>query len=130
MVTMAPLKDDCHDFELKVRDGDTVLSLRTFIVRVGNCQEALAVQKKHTRWKGTYLFVRSECGGGNAWRCDRDAIFTARSGRLVQLGEVYAGARNTSYRSYRNGCFWDVYDKLENNALTGRATAPLLLDSP
>jgi hypothetical protein len=104
--------------------------LRTFIVRVGNCQEALAVQKKHTRWKGTYLFVRSECGGGNAWRCDRDAIFTARSGRLVQLGEVYAGARNTSYRSYRNGCFWDVYDKLENNALTGRATAPLLLDSP
>ena len=62
--------------------------------------------------------------GGNAWRCDRDAIFTAKSGHLVQLGEVYAGSRNTSYRPYRDGCFWDVYDKLENNSLTGHATAP------
>lgn len=124
MVTMAPLKDDCHDFELKVRYRQTVFPLRTFIVGVNNCQEALAVQKKHTRWKEPYLFVRSECGGGNAWRCDRDAIFAARSGQLVQLGEVYAGSRNISYQSYRNGYFWDVYDKLENNALTGHATAP------
>jgi hypothetical protein len=104
-VTMAPLKDDCHDFELKIRYKQTVFPLRNFIVGVNNCQDALAVQKKHTRWKEPYLFVRSECGGGNAWRCDRDAIFAAISGKLVQLGEVYAGSRNTSYQSYRNGYF-------------------------
>jgi hypothetical protein len=124
MVTMVRLKDDCHDFELKVRYGDTVFSLRTFLAGVDDCQGALAVQKKHTRWGKPYLFVRSECGGGNAWRCDRDAIFKARSGQLVRLGEVYAGSRNTLYRSHRNGYFWDIYDKLENNALTGHATAP------
>ena len=94
------------------------------MVTMAPLKKALAVQKKHITWKGPYLLVRSECGGGNAWRCDRDAIFAARSGQLIQLGEVYAGSRTTSYQSYRNGYFGDVYDKLENNALTGHATAP------
>jgi hypothetical protein len=123
-VTSRAVSPDYPDFELEVQYRDAAFSYRTFILGVSGLDGAAAFQKKHTGWEGPYLFVRTECGGGNAWRCNQDAIFRLKSGRLVRLGKIYADGRDASYNPYRKGRFRDLYDKFEENDLTDHATAP------
>lgn len=76
-------------------------------------------------WKGGYLFVRLECGGGNAWRFNREQVFALRQGRLVHIGEILGGQRDEKPgRYYEDGWFIDLYDKFELNSLVGHAFAP------
>lgn len=112
-------------FTLTVAHRDDVYTYRTELAAVSELTAAVAILKRSIGWRGGYLFVRQECGGGNAWRCAVDQIFALRHGRLVRIGEQLGGSRNQAPgSSYRNAHFVDVYDRLESNDLTSHAGAP------
>jgi len=73
-----------------------------------------------------YILVYNSCGGGNAWRCDRE--YVVRRSDLRNLGEVapQGGADETpdSGKSLSAGLFKDIYDHLESNGITPHAGAP------
>ncbi len=84
-----------------------------------NIKEALQKQKTLTSWKGPYLLVGWERGGGNRSRGYLDTVFMLKKGRLVYLGEVDSD-------SVGNGVFQDWYDKYEGNDLTSHAGSPVI----
>lgn len=112
------------EFELVVRKGKEEFLRNTTVTGVDTADQGFEVVKKGSRWKGKYLLVRTECGGGNAWRCNRDAVFMVRADRLRSVGEVFGGDRDEPARSYRDGYFWDIYSKFDMNELTDHARAP------
>ncbi|MEW6531255.1 MAG: hypothetical protein AB1473_10485 [Thermodesulfobacteriota bacterium] len=89
--------------------------------------KAIEEIRKGVGWKEGYLFVPSSCGTGNAWKCHTDVAFAVKQGNLVKLGYFSGGLhpwRPGPGGSYVNGYFYDVFDWLEVNPLTGHATAP------
>jgi hypothetical protein len=112
------------DVDILVRKGGVEFMRKTSLIAVDNADQAFEVIGKGTRWTGKYLLVRTECGGGNAWRCNVDTIFTLRGDALSCVGEVAGGDREAPAKSYGNGCFWDMYDKFEMNPLTDHSDAP------
>ncbi len=105
-------------------------TLATRQTRVASAEEAVERQRIVTGWKEGYLFVRDSCGGGNAWRCDRDHVFTLVADKkgndeLVYVGAVASGEDcNEPGCALEDGVFTDIYDGLEANALTTHADAP------
>ena len=127
------------DFDKRIGLADISLTLgheaRRFTLttqqtRVASPEEAIERQRAVTGWKEGYLFVRDSCGGGNAWRCDRDHVFTLvtdKKGRdeLVYVGAVASGEDcDEPGCALEDGVFTDLYDGLEANALTSHADAP------
>lgn len=84
-----------------------------------NINNALEYQKTHTHWKGPYLLVGWERGGGNRSRGYLAAVFKLIKGRLEYLGEVDGEA-------LEDGGFLDWYDKYEGNDLTSHAGSPVI----
>jgi hypothetical protein len=115
-------------FELTISHGIERHRLSTLPSIAGSDQaKALSALKKTIGWKGGYLFVREECGGGNTRRCNLDHVFALREGRLAYIGEAFGGeARTGPWPFYRDGYFMDVYNKFEDNDLTGHAGAPAI----
>ena len=76
-------------------------------------------------WKGGYLFIRTECPGGNHWKCFVEEVFGFHRGHLVALGAL--GERDSDPDSvgscYREGLFYDL-DADWESASTGHAGAP------
>lgn len=66
------------ELNITVKKGKDKFERRTFLIGADNLLAAFHLAEKGTRLKGRYLFVRTECGG-NAWRCNRDAVFTFRT---------------------------------------------------
>lgn len=119
-VTVAPGKNDWPDlqeFDIRVEGkGDRY---RFTSRQYGESfDDALARQKEVTRWRGPYLLIDYDRGGGNASRSNLDVVFTLRKGRLLYLGEIEAD-------SYKGGTFRDTYNKFEVNDLTSHAGAPM-----
>jgi hypothetical protein len=126
-VTAEAAQSDGGDyvFNLTVSSGDDSYRLETGIIGVRGRQKALAKLRSTIGWKGSYLFVRTECGGGNAWRCCLDNVYRVLDGHLVALGAVWAFESPLSVGpSFADGMFVDVYDALEGNGLTCHALAP------
>ncbi len=100
---------------------------------VASAAQAIERQRAVTGWKEGYLFVRDSCGGGNAWRCDRDHVFTLTAVKKGNDELVYVGAVASGEDCSEPGCaledgvFTDIYDGLEANALTSHADAPALI---
>lgn len=114
-------------FALTVAHGDQRFTLSTALtIGVRNQQDAIMAMKKTMGWKGDYLFIREECGGGNIWRCNLNHVFALREGRLIYIGEVAGEERIAPCPSFKDGYFIDVYDKLECNDLTCHARAPAI----
>jgi hypothetical protein len=90
-------------------------------------------------WKDGFLFVRDDCQVADEairpWRCVIDHVYSlveAKDGmRLAHLGDVFAGEDCVDEPkigcSLYQGVFTDIYDRLENHSLAGRADAPALL---
>jgi len=90
-------------------------------------KEAVSSLKKSVGWKGNYLFVTEDCGGGNIWRCYVEHVFAIRQGQLIYIGSVVQqDLDNKPGSCYRNGYFFDIYDRLEDNDLTSHASAPAI----
>jgi hypothetical protein len=80
--------------------------------------------KRTTGWKNGYLFVRSDCGGGNAWNCNYDNVYTMINNRLHFLGTISCGDDTTIGAMYDGHYFRHLFDKFESNGLTSHAGAP------
>lgn len=115
------------ELKITVEKGRNKFDRRTFLVNADNREAAFALIRKGTRWKDGYLFVRTECGGGNMWRCNRDVVFSLRGEGLRVLGDLFAGDRDVPAVSWKDGYFWDIYDKFEMNGLTDHVAAPAFL---
>lgn len=108
-----------YQLELGIKHGDVRFKFHTNIFHISSFNEAIQNQRKRTHWKGPYLLVGYERGGGNASRGYLDTVFLLKKGRLLYLGEVDAD-------SFENGVFKDWYDKFEGNELTSHAESPLI----
>lgn len=73
--------------------------------------EVEKVLKEQVTWHAPYLLVHSSCGGGNAWRCEGEAVFKVMNDSVARLGDLIGDASAV----YRGGHFHDTYDKLENH---------------
>ncbi|MBK9777909.1 MAG: hypothetical protein IPP62_16390 [bacterium] len=119
-------------FDLAVEYGDQRCDLVTAVLVPGDEGERLAWEhlRRTIGWKGDYLFVLSECGAGNTWKCASEAVFMLRDERLVALGSLLArgpahpGESDEIGTSYRYGAFIDIYADYESNDLTSHAGAP------
>ena len=119
------VKESPYGFEILVTYGKKHFKISSIIIGVKNIDEAVSQIKESTGWKDNYLFVPSECGGGTAWRCNTQHVFSIRRGELVHIGEVKStGSKPGS--SYVNGYFYDVYDRLEENGLTSHVDSPII----
>ncbi|MBK7672816.1 MAG: hypothetical protein IPJ24_15735 [bacterium] len=119
-------------FDLAVEYGDQRCDLVTAVLVPGDEGERLAWEhlRRTIGWKGDYLFVLSECGAGNTWKCASEAVFMLRDERLVALGSLLArgpahpGESDEIGTSYRYGAFIDIYADYESNDVTSHAGAP------
>jgi hypothetical protein len=107
-----------YPLELLIEHGSSRFSFRTEI-RSDSLAEALKIQEDHVRWKGPYLLVGWERGGGNAARSFLDIVFMLTKQHLIYLGEVDTD-------SVENGFFKDWYNKFELNKLTSHAESPFI----
>ena len=114
-----------YDFEILVTYGKKHFKISSIIIGVKNIDEAVSRIKESTGWKDNYLFVPSECGGGNAWRCNTEHVFAIRQVQLVRIGETISDDGKPG-SSYKNGFFYDVYDRLEVNSLTSHVDSPII----
>lgn len=114
-----------YDFEILVTYDRKQFKVPSLIIGVRNIDKAVFQIIESTGWKDHYLFVPSECGGGNAWRCNIEHIFTIREGKLIRVGEARSDDGKPG-SSYRNGFFYDIYDGLEVNRLTSHAESPAI----
>ena len=115
-------------FHLSLEHGAERCTLETTI-RLPGRQTTLANAVRRLRrtigWRHGYLFVRTECGGGNAWKCQGESVFGIRNGRLVGLGTLATRSVSDGIAtSWRGGLFWDAHTDLEINELTSHAGAP------
>ena len=125
---------------LAIQQGTSEFTLS--VSQRGNAGDALAAQKATSGWKEGYLFIRDDCladdPAATVWRCVVDHVFalteTEKStpgARLIYIGSVFVGEECIETRrigcALYKGVFTDIYDRLENNALTPCADAPALL---
>jgi len=104
------------DFGIDVRDAAETVHLRTYVIAVSDLDEALRVLRSTIAWREPYLFVRLECGGGNAWSCCREVVFRVSRGKATRIGEfAVSDELQVPAMSYRSGYFVDTYDKLEDS---------------
>jgi hypothetical protein len=117
-----------YSFDILVTHDRRQFETFTAIMGPRDIDEAVSQIIKSVGWKGNYLFVTSE-SGGNAWRCDVEHVFTIRQGQLIYIGSIQRGLDNEGEKpgyGYRNGYFFDVYDRLELSGWTSHASAPAI----
>jgi hypothetical protein len=109
-------------FDILIAQNGRQFKTGTGIFGARDIGEAVSRIKKSVGWKDDYLFVTSECGGGNAWRCDVDHVFSIRRDQLIYVGSIQGGEKPG--HNYKNAYFYDTYDRLEINGLTTHVGAP------
>jgi len=108
-----------YQLELSIEYGGDCFKFSTNMIHTSTFQEAIESQRTFTRWKGPYLLVGWERGGGNAERGYLDTVFMLKKGKLLYLGEVDAG-------SFEKGVFKDWFNKFEGTDITSHANAPVI----
>ncbi len=111
------------EVRLEIRQGGACWQAATLPWGMRSTDEAIAHLRRVIGWKGDYLFVRTECGGGNAWKCDQELVFVRRGGRIEPLARLMprADGIGTSWDGRR---FHDVDVDWEINNVTSHAAAP------
>jgi hypothetical protein len=110
---------DHYQLELSIEYESDRFKFKTDMRQTPSFQEAIESQRMSTRWKGPYLLVGWERGGGNASRGNLDTVFMLNKGKLLYLGEVDAD-------SFESEAFKDWYNKFESNKLTSHAESPVI----
>jgi hypothetical protein len=103
------------DFTLTVTDSTHSETLGTSLTAVKDLEDGLRVLKTAVAWRCPYLFVRTECGGGTAWGCNKEVVFEVSARRARRVGSFIVGDKpREAGQSLRDGRFLDWYDKLED----------------
>lgn len=113
-----------YPFEIRVDYGKQHYSFTTITTTGKDLKAALRHLKKTATWEKPYLYVRSECGGGNAWRCNIYHVFKLNMHNLLYMGMAFKTER---IPAAKGRIFLDIFDKFENNFLTSHAGAPAML---
>lgn len=118
-----------YDMQITVGVGQQKYELDSALTGQENLKTVTQRLKKTIGWKGPYLFVRSECGRGNSFRCDKDYVFKLSGKRLIKIGETAVwetmpGGEELIGPGYQHGYFLDIWNGLEENDLTSHAEAP------
>jgi len=108
---------------LEIRQGAACWEAATMPWGLHSTDEAIAHLKRVIGWKSGYLFVRTECGGGNAWKCEQELVFAKRGGNIRPLARLAPRADGIG-TSLRNGRFHDYDVDWEINDVTSHAGAP------
>lgn len=114
-------QDRLFVFEIGLAGKTTTACFDTTVLD-DDIEKAVRYLKQACQVDGDYLLVPSECGGGNAWRCNLDHVFKIHGGEPVFIGDAIADEPQTELLGQR--VFLDVYDVLELNDLTCHADAP------
>jgi len=105
-------------FVLAVSDSKATWNIQTNLIAVEDLPDALKLLRASVAWRAPYLFVREECGGGNAWGCFKETVFEVASGRARRIGAFIVGEKpREAPQSLRDRHFLDWYDKLEDAKL-------------
>ena len=112
-----------YECELTVSAGGRSVRIETMPV-VPTLPRAVEAIRERVHWKDGYLFVGTDCGGGNAWCCYAERVFAIRDGELIDFGHVCSRDVHAAGSSFDGHRFIDMYDVLEGNALTSHAEAP------
>ncbi len=114
-----------YAFVIFVEHHATRFTLSTDLVmqRSDKLVDATNVLRRTIGWKDHFLFVRTDCGTGNAWQCTSESIFALRGDQLVGLGTLL-GAERRLATSWDGRFFHGIYADLEGNDLTSHAGAP------
>ena len=128
-VDPADSTDSRYSFDFEIEHGAERCSLATSIILGRNATVATALEalRRTIGWRDDYLFVRTECGGGNAWKCVSESVFRLRDDHLVGLGTLLAQYEPEELGScWHGGRFSDIDADFEGNELTSHAGAPWL----
>ncbi|MFZ5483846.1 MAG: hypothetical protein ACOZB0_06400 [Pseudomonadota bacterium] len=129
--TVTEVEPGYHPLRIEVKEGRQSYHLESVVAGLASPSDLPGHLNKTIGWKGQYLFVRSECGGGNAFRCDVDHVFKRVDGELRKLGTIgvwptVAANIVTIGPGFQKGLFLDVDATLEGNEFTGHAGAPFI----
>ncbi len=118
-----------YNLQITVAAGRKKYEVDSALTGQENLKTVTQRLNKNIGWKGPYLFVRSECGGGNAFRCDKDYVFKLSGNRLIKIGEIAVwenmpGREKSIGPGYQHGYFRDIWNNLEENDLTSHAEGP------
>jgi hypothetical protein len=121
-----------YDLQMTVAAGRMKYELDSALTGQKNLKTVTQRLNKTIGWKGPYLFIRSDCGGGHSWRCNKDYVFKLSGKRLIKIGETAVwetipGGEESIGPGYQHGYFLDIWDGLENNDLTSWAEGPFIL---
>jgi hypothetical protein len=117
---LKPSEPPFYDFTLTVTyRGQVVKLFETELFQDSGCAGAIDRLRRSVGWKDEYLFIRTECGGGNAWRCVIDDVYKLKGGTLLHVG--YTCPHFSDYDSAvgvtkQEADFIDVFDALENES--------------
>ena len=112
-----------YDCEITVSAGGRNVRIETMPV-APTWTKASAAIRERVQWKNDYLFVGTDCGGGNAYCCYAERVFALQNGVLVDFGHVCPRDAHGAGSSFDGTRFIDEYDRLEGNALTPHAESP------
>ncbi len=120
-----------YELQITVAVGQQKFELVSALTGQENLKTVTQRLNKTIGWKGPYLFIRSDCGGGHSLRCNKDYVFKLSGKRLIKIGETAVwetipGGEESIGPGYQHGYFLDIWDGLENNDLTSWAEGPFI----
>jgi hypothetical protein len=116
--------DSDWGFEIQIAHAGKTESVLTGVIGERTYSDAVSHLRKAVAWRPPYLFVVSECGGGNVWSCAIEHVFKIQGGRFQKVGLFIGGERTGAAESYEHGYFMDTYDKLEDMDGLSHAGSP------
>jgi hypothetical protein len=115
-------------FELNLSQGSRTWSVRTFTRALASSRrpdraQIEAALRGLLAWREPYLFVREDNGKDDGWRANVDHVFRVTGDQIERMGALSAMSGPPGSQ-WRDGRFYDVYDRLEFTFLTSRREAP------
>ena len=115
--TLRALDEGGYAAQISIHNGNITQLVSTTLAN-NTASTATTALRRHVLWQAPYLFVHSSCGGGR--RCDGEVVFKVVDDKVTRLGDLIG----TTARVFKNGYFYDSYDKLDHQMTGAQFTPP------